>query len=127
MGSGFSLKRNLDMEITASTRYVRMSPFKARDLARVLRGLPVPEALRVVRFSERKVARQLEKTLRSAIANAENNAKASADKLYVREAVIEQGPVLKRFWPRSRGMVSPVLRRTSHVKVTLTDQKPSSK
>ncbi len=115
------------MEIRATTRYVRLSPSKARDLARALKGLPVADALRVVEFSERKAAAQLEKTLKSAIANAENNAKASADTLYVRQAVIEEGPRMRRHWARSRGMVSPVVRRMSHIKITLTDEKPSRK
>jgi large subunit ribosomal protein L22 len=117
----------LKMEIKATTRYVRLSPSKARDLARALRGLSVADALKIEEFSERKAAFHIAKTLKSAIANAENNAKASADALYVREAVVQQGPMLKRFWPRSRGMVSPVLRRMSHIKITLTDEKPSAK
>ncbi len=115
------------MEINAKTRFVRMAPSKARDLARAMRGLSVAHALRLVEFSERKAGFQLAKTLKSAIANAENNAKASAEKLFVKEAVIEQGPILKRFWARSRGMVSPVLKRTSHIKITLTDEKPRAK
>ena len=115
------------MEIQATTKFVRMSPYKARDLARALRGLPVAEALKVVQFSERKAARHLEKTLKSAIANAENNAKASAEGFFVRDAIVEQGPMLKRYWPRSRGMVSPIKRRMSHIKITLTDKKPSAK
>ena len=124
---GESHFEDVEMEIQATTKFVRMSPFKARDLARALRGLPVPEALKIVEFSERKAARHLAKTLKSAIANAENNAKASAEKLFVREAIIEQGPSLRRFWPRSRGMVSPIQRRMSHIKITLTDEKPSAK
>jgi large subunit ribosomal protein L22 len=115
------------MEIQAITRYVRLAPSKAEDLARAMKGLPVAEALRVVEFSERKAGHQLLKTLKSAIANAENNGKLSAEKLYVRSAVVEKGPHIKRFWPRSRGMVSPVLRRMSHFRVTLTDEKPSGK
>jgi len=92
-----------------------------------MRGLPVADALRVVEFSERKGAFQIAKTLKSAIANAENNAKLSAEKLFVQEAIVSQGPTLKRFWPRSRGMVSPILKRMSHIKITLTDKKPSAK
>jgi len=115
------------MEIQARTRFVRMSPYKARDLARAMSGLSVPEALKIVEFSERKAARHLAKTLKSAIANAENNAKASAEDLFVREAIIEQGPSLRRHWPRSRGMVSPIQRRMSHIRITLTDEKPSAK
>jgi large subunit ribosomal protein L22 len=115
------------MDIQAKTRFVRLTPSKAHDLARAIRGLPVAQALKVVQFSERKGARQLEKTLKSAIANAENNAKLSAAKLFVRKAVVERGPVMKRFWPRSRGMVSPVLRRMSHIRITLTDEKLPAK
>lgn len=112
------------MEIKASIKFVRLSPYKARDLARALRGLPVGAALQVVQMSERKAARQLQKALESAIANAENNADLSADALFVREAIIEQGPTIKRYWPRSRGMVSPIRRRMSHVRITLTNEKP---
>jgi large subunit ribosomal protein L22 len=115
------------MEIKASIKFVRMSPYKARDLARALRGLTVEAALQLVQLSERKAARQLEKALESAIANAENNAKLSAETLFIREAVIEQGPTIKRYWPRSRGMVSPIRRRMSHVRVTLTDEKPAKR
>lgn len=115
------------MEIKAITKYVRVAPSKARDLARAMRGLPVAEALRIVQFSERKAAFHISKTLKSAIANAENNSKVSAEKLYVSKAVVEKGPMMRRFWPRSRGMVSPVLKRMSHIKITLTDKKPSAK
>ena len=115
------------MEIKATTRYVRIAPSKARDLAQAMQGLTVAEALRVVEFSERKGAFHLTKTLKSAIANAENNSKLSAEKLFVSQAVVEQEPVMKRHWARSRGMVSPVLKRTSHIKITLTDKKPSAK
>ena len=115
------------MEVHAKTKYVRLSPSKARDLARAIQGRSVPEALKITQFSERKAAFQLAKTLKSAIANAENNAKLSAENLYVREAVVEVGPTMKRWWPRARGMVSPVLRRTSHIKITLTDEKTAGK
>jgi large subunit ribosomal protein L22 len=115
------------MEIRAVTKYVRLSASKARDIARAVQGRSVADALKIVEFSRRKAAFQLGKTLKSAIANAENNAKLSAEKLFVRDALVEQGPSIKRFWPRSRGMVSPILRRTSHIRITLTDKKPSAK
>lgn len=115
------------MEIQAKTTFVRLTPSKARDMARALRGMTVADALKLVQFSERKAALYIGKTLKSAIANAENNAKLSAENLFVREAVIEQGPMMKRFWPRARGMVSPIQRKTSHIKITLTDQKPGAK
>ena len=115
------------MDIRAVSRFLKLSPSKARDLARAMRGRTVADALKVVEFSKRRGAGLLAKTLKSAIANAENNAKLSAEKLFVREAIVEQGPTMKRFWPRSRGMVSPVLKRMSHIRITLTDSKPSAK
>ena len=113
------------MEIRAESKYVRLAPRKARDLARAIQGLSVAEALKITEFTERKAATLIGKTLKSAIANAENNAKMSADDLRVKEAVIGEGPALKRFWPRARGMVSRIRKRTSHVKITLTDGKES--
>ena len=110
------------MEVKAVSKYVRIAPRKAHSMARVIQGLPVGDAIRAVQFSDRKAARELEKTLRSAVANAENNAKLSADDLKVKEATINEGPAMKRFWPRSRGMVSKIRKRTSHVTVVLTDE-----
>ncbi len=110
------------MEVKAVTKYVRMSPRKARDMARAIQGLPVAEALKIAQFSERKAANQLEKTIRSAVANAENNAKLSADDLKVKQATIGEGPAMKRYWARSRGMVSRIRKRTSHITVVLTDE-----
>ena len=104
-----------------------MSPSKARDLARAIQGLPVSQALAVTEFSERKAAFQIGKTLKSAIANAENNAGLSADDLFVRAAVVEEGPMLKRFRPRARGMAGRILKRTSHIKIVLTDETPAGK
>lgn len=111
------------MEVKAVTKYVRLSPRKARDMARAIQGLAVADAIRTVEFSERKAARQLEKTIRSAVANAENNAKLSADDLRVKEATIGDGPAMKRFWARSRGMVSRIRKRTSHITIVLSDGK----
>lgn len=111
------------MEVTAKARFVRLPATKARDLARRMRGLPVNEALKVTSFSERKGAFHLGKTLKSALANAEKNAKLSVDDLRVKDAIVEEGPALKRFWPRPRGSVSPILRRTCHIKIILTDDK----
>jgi len=111
------------MDVTATAKYVRISPTKVRDLARRMRGLPVASALQVVDFSERKGARYLGKTLKSAIANAENNAKLDVDELLVKEAVVDEGPRLRRQWPRARGMASPIMKRMCHIRVVLTDGK----
>jgi large subunit ribosomal protein L22 len=115
------------MEIKAVSKYVRMSPTKARDLTRAITGLRVGEALQVVEVNKRKAAVNLGKTLKSAIANAENNAELSADKLYVASAVIENGPTIPRFWPRARGSASPIRKKMSHIRITLTDEKPAKK
>ena len=112
------------MEIKAVSKYVRMSPTKARDLTRAIQGKSVGEALQVVELNKRKAAVGIGKTLKSAIANAENNAELSADKLFVAKAVIENGPTFPRYWPRARGSATPIRKKTAHVRITLTDEKP---
>jgi len=109
------------MDVKATSKYVRISSRKARNLARAIQGLRVSEALKVLDFSERKAAFLIGRTLKSAVANAENNAKLSAENLWVKEAVVADGPALKRYWHRARGMASPIKKRTSHVQITLTD------
>ncbi len=111
------------MEVKAISKYVRMSPSKARDLARRLTGMRVAEALRVTTVGERKAANEIGKTLKSAIANAENNADLSADDLLVKEALVDEGPRMKRFWPRARGMVRRIEKKMCHVRIVLTDGK----
>ena len=109
------------MDIQAISRRVRMSPTKARDFARAIKGKPVEEALRMTTISERKAAFQIGKTLKSAIANAENNADLDVNDLWVKEAVVDEGPRMKRFWPRARGMVRHIVKKTCHIKIVLTD------
>jgi large subunit ribosomal protein L22 len=115
------------MDVMAVTKYVRLSASKSHDLARAIQGKPVSEALQITQFSDRKAGLNLNKTLRSAVANAENNNGLSADNLYVKIAAVEKGPALKRWWSRARGGASPVLRPTSHVRIVLTDEKPRRK
>ena len=109
------------MDVAATEKHIRMSARKARDLARRMRGMPVAEALKITEFNARKGAFYLGKALKSAIANAENNAKLQVDTLKVKEAIVSEGTQLRRFWARARGSVSPVRKRTCHVKVVLTD------
>ena len=109
------------MDVTATTKFIRLSPSKARDLAREIRGLAVADALKITGFSERKAAYYLGKTLKSAIANAENNAKLAVDELRVKEAVVQEGPRLRRYWARARGSVRPIRRRMAHIRVVVTD------
>lgn len=111
------------MEVTAKARFVRISPSKVRDVARAIQGLPVADALRVTEFTKRKGAFYVGKTLKSAIANAENNADLSVDQLFVKEAVVDQGPMMKRFRPAARGSAKPIQKKMSHIRVTL-EEKP---
>lgn len=115
------------MQVEATTRHVRIAPSKMRDLARAIQGRSVGEALRIAEFNARKGATFLGKTLKSAIANAENNAGLSADDLVVSRAIVEQGPSMKRWWPRARGSASPILKKTSHIRIVLTDKKAAGK
>ncbi len=111
------------MKITAISRYVKLSPSKGIPFARLLKGLSVADALKMTRFSGKKAACLIDKTLKSAVANAENNAKLSADAFHVEKIVVEKGPIGRRYWHRSRGMARPVVRRTSHIRVVLSDEK----
>lgn len=109
------------MVVTAITRNARISPSKARDLVKRMRGLTVGDALQIADFSPRKGAFLVGKTLKSAIANAEHNAKLAVDALRVKEAVVETGMHMRRFWPRARGSASPIKKRTCHIRIVLTD------
>ena len=110
------------MEITATTKYIKMSPTKARDLANEIKGLPVSDALFITEFNARKAAIQIGKTLKSAIANAEHNQGLSADQLIVKNAIVDGGPMMKRYRPRARGSASPIQKKTSHITIVLSDQ-----
>ena len=110
------------MNVTSTYRYARISPFKAREVTREIQGLPVSAALDIVAFSPKKAAALISKTLKSAIANAENNNNLRADALVVREAVVGEGPTLKRFTPKARGSAGPIRKRTSHIRIILTDE-----
>jgi large subunit ribosomal protein L22 len=111
------------MEVSATTKYVRMSPIKARGIAEAIRGQSVAVALRITDFNARKAAAQIGKTLKSAVANAASNEGVSADQLFVKDAYVDGGPTLKRSRPRARGSASAIRKRTTHVTVVLTDGK----
>lgn len=108
------------MEVRAVTKYVRMSCKKMHDMARILVGRNAEEALQMLAFIPRKSARFVAKTLKSAIENASNKGMNSSA-LVVKEAMIEQGVSFKRFIAASRGSAHPIRKRTSHVKIILTD------
>ncbi len=115
------------MDVQSVSRFVKLSPLKARDLTREIQGLPVADAVNAMQFNTRKGAFHILKTLKSAIAAAGKNENVSADALFVRLAVIENGPTSRRFWPSARGRASPILKRTSHIRIVLTDEKMKKK
>src|SRR5947199_156609 len=112
------------MEVRATYRYAKISPFKAREITREIQGLPVSAALDVVAYSPKKAAALINKTLKSAVANAENNANLKVDGLVVKEAVVDEGPTMKRMMARARGSGSRILKRTAHIRIVLTDERP---
>src|SRR6058998_87710 len=110
------------MEVRATYKYAKISPFKAREIAREIQGLPVSAALDVVAYSLKTAAALISKTLKSAVANAENNANLKVDGLVVKEATVGEGPTMKRMMTRARGSGSTILKRTSHIRIILTDE-----
>jgi len=109
------------MEVQALTRYAHMSPKKVRELARTIQGRKASEAVDYLTLIPRKSARLIGKTLRSAIANAENNNNLSADTLTVKSAIVENGPVLKRFKAGAKGTAMPRRKKMSHIRIILSD------
>jgi len=99
-----------------------MSAQKVREVVRQIQGLPALQAQAVLQVVPRKSARFVAKTLRSAIANAENNNKAKPEALIVKEAVAGTATSLKRFTPKARGSAGPIIKRRSHIKITLSDE-----
>jgi len=110
------------MEVRSIHKYARISPYKAREVTREIQGLPVSAALDLLAFTPKKAAFLISKTLKSAIANAENNANLKPDGLVVKEAIVGEGPTLKRIMARARGSASRILKRTSHIRIVLSDE-----
>jgi large subunit ribosomal protein L22 len=110
-------------EVRAEAKWVRTSARKARLVLDHVRGLTVPEARTVLAFSERAVARDIERVLRSAVANAEANHGMAGDELVITAAYADEGPTLKRWRARARGRVARIKKRTCHitVKVAMPD------
>jgi large subunit ribosomal protein L22 len=100
-------------------KWVRMSPRKARLVTRHIRGRSVPEARTVLAFTQRAAAREIEKVLRSAVANAEANHGLIGDKLVVAAAYVDEGPVMKRWRARARGRVARIKKPTCHITIKL--------
>lgn len=110
------------MQIKSIYRGARISAFKCREVTREIQGLPVAAALDILSFTPKKAATLIAKTLKSAVANAENNSNLRADRLVVQEATVGEGPTFKRFQPKARGSAGPIRKRTSHIRIILTDE-----
>ena len=110
------------MEARAISRYVRISPRKARLVIDAIRGKDVSEALRIVHLSTRRAATPIRKTLESAIANAENNYDVDVDDLFVVRASVDMGRALRRLKPRAYGRADIIRRPTSHITIVVGDR-----
>ena len=106
-------------QVRAEARYVRTAPRKAQLVAEQIRGRPVPEARTILAFMTRDAARDVERVLSSAVANAEQNHSLDADELYVSVATVGAGPTLKRWRARARGRVARIKKRTCHITIAL--------
>ena len=109
------------MEANAKLKFIRISPQKARLVADQIRGMPVDDAIDLLKFSPKKAAELMKKVLESAIANAEHNEGADIDELRVHTVLVDEGPTLKRFRARARGRGNRILKRTSHISLTVSD------
>jgi large subunit ribosomal protein L22 len=109
------------METSAKHRHAKISPQKCRLVADQVRGLPVEKALTLLTFSNKKAAVMVRKVLESAIANAEHNDGADIDELKVSSIYVDQGPVMKRMRARAKGRGNRIIKRTSHITVTVAD------
>ena len=110
------------MAVVAKLRYQRLSPQKARLVADIVRGKNALQALNVLEFTNKKAAKYIEKTLRSAIANAEHNFNLDPEKLYISKILIDKGPVLKRISPRAMGRADIIRKPTAHITVAVSEK-----
>lgn len=110
------------MEAKAIARHIRIAPRKAKLVADLVRGKKVNDALAILKFTPRGASPIIEKLLRSAIANAENNHDMDKEELFVAEIYANQGPTMKRFRPRAQGRATQILKRTSHIGIVLREK-----
>ena len=111
------------MPFQAKHRFARISPRKARLLMDLVRGRDVDDAINLLRFSKQRVSGMIEKVIRSAVANAsEQEVSPSRNTLFVAQAWVDPGPVIKRFQPKDRGKAYPINKRTSHLVVTVDER-----
>ena len=109
-------------EVKATAKYIRIAPRKVRIVMNLVRGKSVADALAILKFTPKVGADAVEKVLRSAIANADNNFDMDVDRLFISSAFVDQGPTLKRIHPRSRGQAFKILKHTSHITVAVNEK-----
>jgi len=109
------------MEVRAVAKYIRISPQKVRKLIDAVKGKPVEEGLNTLKFMPQKAASIIEKTIKSAVANADQYPDVDVDSLFIHNITADQGPTLKRFKARARGRGTRILKRTAHITVTLSE------
>jgi large subunit ribosomal protein L22 len=114
-------------EVKSVAKYVRIAPRKVRIVADLIRGKSVADALAILKFTPKRGAFLLNKVLRSAIANAENNFDMDSDNLIVSKCFVDEGPTLKRIHPRSRGQAFSIFKRTSHITVIVSNKEETEK
>jgi large subunit ribosomal protein L22 len=110
------------MEVRAITRHVRMSPRKVRLVGNAIKGMRVREAVAALELIPNKAGDIIAKTVKSAVANAENNYNLAVDELYVVQVVADEGRSLKRWRARARGRAAPIIKRSSHVTVVVKER-----
>lgn len=110
------------MEARAIAKYIRMSPTKVGVILDLIRGKNVNEAFAILQYTPREAAVVINKVLKSAVANAENNFALDTDKLYVSEIYVGQGPTLKRFRPMDHGKAFKILKKTSNITVVVKER-----
>ncbi|WP_130536579.1 50S ribosomal protein L22 [Thiomicrorhabdus indica] len=110
------------MQVSATHKFARISPQKARLVADLIRGKDVEQAVNILQFSDKKAAALIKKILNSAIANAENNNGMDIDELQVTAAFVNEGPIMKRMRARAKGRGNRILKRTSHITVTVGEK-----
>ena len=110
------------MEAKAVAKYVRIAPRKVRVVMDLIRGKSVADAFAILKFTPKVGAEAIEKVLKGAVANAENNFDMNVDNLYVSSCYVDQGPTMKRIHPRSRGQAFKILKRSSHITVAVDEK-----
>lgn len=110
------------METKAISKYMKVSPQKARLVVDLIRGKKIEDALAILAFNAKAVSRDIVKVVKSAVANAENNAKLDVDKLYIKTAYVDPGPVMKRTHAKAMGRGAAIRKRSSHVTIVVDEK-----